>query len=473
MNEIAAAKAIDFDDDEAGDDNTYYFDAWTFNWHNDEDWNEQSNVNQLQDNGMTDKVDEELKKQIAEGLSEKCTPIIPGLDQKVCLSLTQKNIGLRFAAGSDEEISDMLYDFYSAQHEYYADEYYYYDDDDEYDEGDDDKRESRKWSHTQDVGMYEPMYYDEAMNEGTNIDDVDLSSRRRALYDDAARAYIDNLDEEEVQYDIDELFDDGHIDENMFGDMDVDEMDYNQEYNQIDLSMDDDEEMLYDIDSLFEDIDDNEEFDEYLTEIVDGILTDDVQYDLDELFEDGTSANGEYFDELDYDLYADDDFEEEYDQIADELDALYSMYDEYDLYHYAYYDAPNSLDPALQTALNTELSTLGQLDFSNNDDWDSIQIINNAAPYSHRRRRRRMQAAAPQTAAAAPAAPKAAAAPANNGKPDRKDVFKEGYEMGQLMKPQEQTQEKLAEKSIKKKIMDRLTRFVLFCFVYIHSLTLK
>merc|ERR1712228_1007747 len=150
----------------------------------------------------------------------------------------------------------------------------------------------------------------------------------------------------------------------------------------------------------------------------------------------------EYYDDYDYNYY-----EEAYDQIADELDALYSIYDEYDLYHNAYYDTPNSIDPALQTALNTELSTLGRLDFSNNNDWDTIHIINNAA--SHRRR---MQAAAvpapaPKEAAAPAPAPKAA----GDAKPRRKDVFKEGYEMGQLMKPQEETKDGGKKKKKKKK----------------------
>merc|ERR1712233_121517 len=165
------------------------------------------------------------------------------------------------------------------------------------------------------------------------------------------------------------------------------------------------------------------------------------QYDIDELF------GNEYF-------------EDEYDEIADELDELYSMYDEYDLYHNEYYDEPNSINAALQIALNTELSTLGHLDFNNNDDWDTIHIINTATNQNHRR----MQAVAAQPAVPVPVPPTApvAATEKKEDKPRRKDVFKEGYEMGQLMKPQEETKEKMAEKSIKEKIMKRLTRAELF-----------
>merc|ERR1712173_242401 len=82
-------------------------------------------------------------------------------------------------------------------------------------------------------------------------------------------------------------------------------------------------------------------------------------------------------------------------------------------YSNSYYDLPNSLDMTLQTALNTELSTLGQLDFNNDDDWDSIQIINNDQTMDTYHRRM-------QDAAAAGGQPEAKGAEAGGATPEAK-----------------------------------------------------
>merc|ERR1712244_103557 len=99
--------------------------GWRFNWNNVDDWDSMyfSTKTDSEDQTKTDKVDEELKKQIAEGSTEKCTPIIPGLHHKLCLTLSHKNIALRFAAGTEQEISDMLDDFYTDDY-YDSGEYY-------------------------------------------------------------------------------------------------------------------------------------------------------------------------------------------------------------------------------------------------------------------------------------------------------------------------------------------------------------
>merc|ERR1712228_587951 len=86
----------------------------------------------------------------------------------------------------------------------------------------------------------------------------------------------DYMNDEEIEYDIDELF--GNADDDIFDDIDYD-------------------------------IDDNEDFDDYFAEIVDGILADDIM-----------SANGEYYDELDYNF--DDDYDDEY--YAEILDGILS-----------------------------------------------------------------------------------------------------------------------------------------------------
>eukprot|EP01083_Nonionella_stella_P190597 705852_1 len=369
--------------DGMSDDYTFYFDDWKFNWNNDYDWDDDDDDSQEKDKEQdtaNDKADGDMKSDYySKARTEKCTPVIPGLDHKVCLSLSEQNIGLRFAAGSEQEVSDMLYDIYAS---YDGDDY----DEDYYDEDYDDLYED------------EDGYYDDE-EEYYEDSEKDFTLRRRALYDDSfdavLREFGDDYQQQSAAYEqmYDDLYDNKQAE--MMDDFDAYQQD--EQFEDVLRSLDDDDAHFYDdlYDDSIQDMGDEYELDDQFEAVLrdfedeyeddeDAIDAQDLQelyeaYDDDDYdYEEDAYDEDDLFDDA-YDLYDDDDdlYEDElYDMNDAELDALYDALDEYDQYYDNYL---NDFEQTIRTALTTEFDALGQLDFNNNDDWDKVQIIHNAA----------------------------------------------------------------------------------------------
>ena len=184
---ISSAQSIDSDDS-----TNFFFDSWKFNWQHVYDWQEGGDEEEGAGAGDADE------------LREKCTPVIPGLDHKLCVSLSRGDIGLRFEAASQSEISDLIEDFYGADFDD-LDQYdeYRYDDygDEEYQYGyggdyeDDTEDEEEQHWRRRELGSYDDDGYYESEQE---VDEETLDEEYEYgedVYDDGFDALYDAMAE--------------------------------------------------------------------------------------------------------------------------------------------------------------------------------------------------------------------------------------------------------------------------------------